>query len=146
MPRITTQQYLARRVFLKRAWNEFPAIFVLLRPNQQRALHAYFRPTEDWTDEQARAHRLDISKAQPSLPARAGKYFTELIDFAEAAAKRAKQTAAEDPPRARVPASQRKLRVRALMRPEPDAKKLAYALIQHVRKQQEDEREVGKAA
>jgi len=153
MPRLTNKQYLARRAFLTKAWNEFPTVFVMLDPNQQLALHAYYQPSKDWTTDEALAHRQAITKRRPSLPAQTGKYFNQLCGWVDEVAELAvKEQANSTPPapRVRVPAGKRgPLRVRSLMKPEPDARRVAFALLGFMKEQHripENEDQMGEAA
>jgi hypothetical protein len=148
MPRLTNKQYLARRAFLAKIWQ---SAFIMLDPGQQQALHAYYQPTKDWTNEEALAHRQAVTKRRPSLPAQTGKYFNQLCDWMDDAAEQAaKQPATSPVPQVRVPAGKRgPLRVRSLMKPEPDARLVAFALIDFVKEQQKlevEEHQTGEAA
>ena len=55
----------------------------MLNPAEQWALHSYYEFTKHLTDDQLLAHRVAVSKAQPSLPHRAGKAFTHLRLFTD---------------------------------------------------------------
>lgn len=55
----------------------------MLSPTEQWALHSYYEFTKRLTDDQLLAHRAAVSRAQPSLPHRAGKAFARLRLFSD---------------------------------------------------------------
>ena len=55
----------------------------MLSPAEQWMLHSYYEFTKHLTDDQLLAHRAAVSKAQPSLPHRAGKAFAKLALFTQ---------------------------------------------------------------
>ncbi len=55
----------------------------MLSPAEQWTLHSYYEFTKPLSDDQLLAHRAAVSKAQPSLPHRAGKTFTRLRLFSD---------------------------------------------------------------
>ncbi|HVX58722.1 MAG TPA: hypothetical protein VG964_03220, partial [Candidatus Saccharimonadales bacterium] len=80
MPRLSTAEYLQRQQVLNRAWFEFGGRhFAYLSSREQWDLHAYFQPSKHLTKEELIRHRRQITKEQPSLPARAGKAWANLV-------------------------------------------------------------------
>lgn len=74
MPRLTPQDYLARRQFLMELWFDHDGgPFTVVPTKMQRDLHDFFAPSEGLTDTQVLAHRKEITKAFPSLPQSAGR-------------------------------------------------------------------------
>lgn len=53
----------------------FPRFFLTLTYNQQRALHDYYRFTEDLTDDLLLNHQAKIKDERPELASQAGKAF-----------------------------------------------------------------------
>ncbi len=136
MPRLTFNDYLNQRAFLRLAWEEFDQLYSLLAPDQQWALHRYYQPITGDSEEFLKRYRASITKKEPSLPARAGRLYAQLHRVYEASVEAAKAKPA--PPRERLKSASRKVRVRAVVRPEPDAQKLARALLE-VAKQMADQ-------
>jgi hypothetical protein len=137
MPRLTFDSYLKQRAFLLLVWEEIDPLFSLLSPNQQADLHHYYQPLHKYTDDHLQKHRAHVTKLDPSLPARAGKSYARLHRVYEQGVERAKRADGSkqspmQPPRPKrtpVPASSRRITVRAVLRPEPDLHKLSQALI-----------------
>lgn len=125
MPRLTTQQFLARRHWLVRVWLENQDTFGWLSSRQQGALHEFFRPAELLTDQEAITHRQQCSQVQPSLPAVAGRAYQVLVT-AQQAWRQAPAPVALGRRNHRLTVDQ--LHVRAIRRPQPDFKRLARAI------------------
>jgi len=129
MPRLTAKQYLKAHDQLRRFWLHDNRLFAELSPTEQWQLHDYFKPDKDWSDLELLAHREHISKQRPSLPHQAGRALTRLHNkaahYALLGVRRAKSPVA-----ARIrKQSERRLTVKAVVRPEVDADKLARAFI-----------------
>lgn len=78
MARLTNKEYLMRRAFLQKIWNDEKAqrIFCFLSPNKQITLHSYFATSKySWTDEQVLEYRKTRTNSEAF---RAGKAFNEL--------------------------------------------------------------------
>jgi hypothetical protein len=73
MPRLTDQQYLVSRTWLVQLWSESIGSFAELNAVEQWHLHAFFRPSEQLSDQAALAHRAEVSAARSSLPQQAGR-------------------------------------------------------------------------
>lgn len=115
--------------------------FLYLTVREQWDLHTYFQFTVKLSELDAVHHRHAVTDSQPSLPARAGRAFARLERLIEhgpeadptyqrqrrAARKAALANAKANNKKARV------LSVRAGMKSELDANKLAQALIQIAR-------------
>lgn len=95
-------------------------------------MREFFRPAEVLTNQEAIAHRQQISRAWPGLPAVAGRAYQALI-IAQQAWQQAPTAslAVPRPGNHRLTADQ--LRVRAIRRPQPDLERLAQALIEVAR-------------
>lgn len=137
MPRLTFNDYLHQRAFLKLAWEEFDQLYSLLPIDQQHALHRYYQPLSDHTVDELKRHRAHITKLEPSLPARAGKCYAKLHRVYETGIDEARaQTSpvrTKRPRQNRAALATRRISVRAVARPEPDLTKLALALIEAAR-------------
>lgn len=137
MPRLSSALYYERYRFLRTAWLEFDSLYTVLLVHQQWELHAYYQPSKQLTQAELLEHRRVITAKQPSLAAKAGKHFDLLyrcfrMAYAAAAGDEKKfRNSISRLSRQRVTDSvgDRRVRVRALARPEPDIKMLARALI-----------------
>jgi hypothetical protein len=80
IPRLTFSDYLIRRQFLRQQWWEAHdgAAFADLLYQQQLDLHDYFAPAAPFTNQEALAHRREMTIAFPSLPQKAGRAFMPL--------------------------------------------------------------------
>ena len=84
MTRLTNTTYLTQHHQLKIEWfSEHGGAFIMLSPTEQWALHRYYEFSKHLTDTELLAHRAALTRAQPSLPHRAGKAFTRLRLFSE---------------------------------------------------------------
>ncbi len=135
MPRLTFNEYLIQRVFLKLAWEEFDQLYSLLPTNQQWDLHRYYQPLSDHTTDELKGYRAYITRLEPSLPARAGRLHAQLHRVYEQAIEALEQPRAgrrptsSKAPRTRALAGRPRITVRAIARPEPDLHKFSQALI-----------------
>lgn len=77
MARLTDITYLATQQELRYAWLNDPSRFAILNAAEQWALHGYFAPEHNLSDDQLLAYRREVSKIDPSLPQRAGKALTK---------------------------------------------------------------------
>lgn len=76
MPRLTSRDYLTRRQFLYKHWEEHDDVgFVDLPYQQQLDLYDYFAPSVAFTDREALTHRNEMTKAFPSLPQKGGRAY-----------------------------------------------------------------------
>ncbi len=129
MPRLTSELYLATHTFLWKIWLHREGLYVELSPEEQRHLHDYFRPSEDLSGTELLAHRQDISTQRPSLPHCAGRALAKMEKHVSAylnAASTGELVRAVD----RLPTKRvTSVRVRAVVRPQPDLTKLARALL-----------------
>ena len=134
MPRLTNAEYLKQRMFLVKAWNDFQGIFTILPYVQQMEVHEFYATTQDLTNQEAIAHRHQITQEQPSLPNRVGKLFPQLLNETDVMAKRLAY-AAEHPPVPYTKETKPKWQPRgtvkayALARAEPDLHKFTRALL-----------------
>ena len=145
MPRLTNKDYLLQRTFLLDAWNHFPGVFSYFTYNEQLERHAYFAPSKELSDQEAIAHRQQVTHDHPSLPHRAGKLYARLHKQASAERDRLAHTPATPLiTKSKRTAGQRRIAVGAVARPEPDLRKLALALLGLAREFQAEER--GQAA
>lgn len=129
MPRLTAKRYLYARDQLRRFWLTDEGLYAELTPTEQWQLHDYFQPGKDWPAEQLLKHRAQITKERPSLPHQAGRALSKFQErVAQVALLRVR--GAKRPIAAGRPSrGERHLEVKAVVRPEPDLKKLSRALI-----------------
>lgn len=120
MPRLTNYDYLNRRDLLSKLWLQSSSAYGVLSPTDQRALHDYFATTDEFTEDQLLHHRKNVTKIDPSLPNRAGKAFSQLIE----------RLAINGEPQ--VEPARSGVTVRAIMNPKLDIPKLAQLLIRQV--------------
>lgn len=79
MPRLTDHAYLLQRAELHKHWLDEPSrVFFLLSASEQWALHLYYLPSTQLSDQTLLEHRQDISVYDPSLPQRAGRAMARL--------------------------------------------------------------------
>jgi hypothetical protein len=124
VPRLSNKQYLNQRVFLAKTRREVPGAFSSLTYAQQRDIHDYFQPNENWTEEEVLEHRVVVSRAQPSLPQRAGKHFRQVTVEVELPTQ---PITARAEPTTTTPSTG--ITVRGLARPAPDSRLIAHALL-----------------
>jgi hypothetical protein len=144
MPRLTTREYLRTHDKLRRLWLRDPSLFAELSPTEQWLLHDFFKPDRVLTDLELLQHRDEITQQRPSLPHQAGRALNQFWDAtAQLAVKRVARAKAPAAPARRVRQADRHLSVKAIVKPELDAKKLARAFIwlanQRLREQRGDE-------
>ncbi len=130
MPRITNQHYLRTRREVQRLWQE-GGHFANLNAHDQLALHAYFAPSKDLDESGLLALRQAISVEYPSLPSQAGKAWARLQRILDGQELPYPLTR----PRRRQPVevgSRRKAHniiVYGELRPEPDVRRIARAIV-----------------
>ncbi len=111
---------------------------------EQWHLHDFFQPTKDWTDDDALAHRAEITKERPSLPHQAGRALAKIDEIAPRLAitqVRQHHASASGQParRSNVRSKERHVTVRAVANPEPDTERLArvvIAMAEHLARQE----------
>ena len=101
----------------------------MLSPTEQWALHSYYEFTKHLTDNELLAHRAVISKAQPSLPQRAGKALARLALFS----KRLEIYRATPHAKPRNKGAPYQVRVISQVNPDIDPKVMAKILIEVAR-------------
>ena len=128
MPRLTSRDYLTQRRLLIEEWHDRDAIaFGDISFQAQHNLHDFYTPAEPFSDTEALKHRAAMTKAFPSLPQKAGRALQALLLGRELYKQRiATQQAAEV---SRRTAKNRSIRIAAVVRPKPDVRLLAKALI-----------------
>lgn len=90
----------------------------MLTPNEQWDLHNFYLVTQEMTDAELRVHRRLIKQVDPSLPQRAGRAYAKL------------QRGDWSQPVTVSVTKGRTLTVRSVVKPKPDPKLYAWALIQ----------------
>lgn len=137
MPRLTNQRYIEIHHWLRNYWLEDTVPYIYLTPKEQWDLHQFFQPYQALTDDELIAHRQAVTKETPSLPHCAGRALSKL-ETAIAAVRQQKVQPTEPAEAKRKRQSPRgPLIIRGLVRPEPDARKVARVLLQIVRANQE---------
>lgn len=116
MPRLTPSTYLIHHQQLKTVWETHQYWFAALSPNDQWALHQFYKPSVNLTATELLAHRRAVTAADPSLPHRAGRAYAKLSH-----GERSRAIAGT--------ASSRAITVRSVVRPEPDLRLLAKVYI-----------------
>jgi len=125
MPRLTDANYINQRKKLRSDWYDRNGhAFGYLSGPEQRDLHLYFAVTKDLRENDRLRHRAEISKADPSLPQRAGRAYAAIAPHLD-----------DDWPKQVAPISRanRKVVVRGIARPELDVEKLSKALLAMIR-------------
>lgn len=141
MPRLTNQRYYKQHIWLSVVNREYPPLFTVLSSVERAALFAFYQPHQVTSESELIAHRVNVTKAQPNLPARAGKIYSRLQSSFESAdqqsggdLERFEQIIRSRRHRDSVttfgPAGkQRHITVRAVRRPGPDLHKLSKAIL-----------------
>jgi hypothetical protein len=133
MTRLIQLTYTAQHYQLKKEWSsEGGGAFIMLSPTEQWALHSYYEFTEQLSDAELLAHRIIISRAQPSLSQPAGKAFSRLRRFSAHFPLYIKGRR-HAPKRKKGAPTQ--LTILSQVHPEVDIAKLTDALIQLAREQ-----------
>jgi hypothetical protein len=131
MTRLTLLTYTAQHYQLKKEWfSEGGGAFIMLSPTEQWALHSYYEFTKKLSDSELLAHRRAVSRAQPSLPQRAGKVFSKLRLFRDGLpAYREERSRAPK----RRKGAQSQLTILSEVHPEVDVPMLVSALLDYGR-------------
>lgn len=142
--------FLYRYRFLHMLWLGFPFYFTTVSFNDQRALHDYYRPAEELTDDQLLNHRARMADERPGLAARAGKAFRHL----EVLYLRLTKEAGGNPERLQAlllnhthgsygkpDKKGRRLKVVGLARPTIDTKAMAQSLMKYAEQLNQEHRE-----
>jgi len=136
MPRISSSEYLMRRLLLRAAWLDHPVLFTILPPNKQWEVHAYFRPSQDLGDEELLECRRITNKTNPGLAQQASRSYARLVDLFHRIDSLAKgdditfnQIFMQLIPAVQLPKQKQRLKVAVLVKPEPNLRLLARALI-----------------
>jgi hypothetical protein len=137
MPRLSNALFLDRHRFLRKMWLECDELYSILEVNQQWEVHRFYQPSKELTDEELVAHRKATTKAEPRLPAIAGRHFALLYQsfrvayaYAEGDEMRFRSAISQmSRQRPSHMTGKRQIWIRAVANPEPDLQKLASALI-----------------
>jgi hypothetical protein len=142
MPRLTNTEYYKRHRFLNYVWQHFQNLYALLDLDEQYAIHNFYRP-DRYTMSKADLiqFRKDIKTTDAGLSARAARAYSKIaqayrVVIEDSEKKDLKVTKA-------IPTKRRKLTrvsVRAVVRPEPDWDKFAYALLQYAKNKMEQDK------
>lgn len=81
MPRATHHQQYQRHQTLRELGITRPMALIRLDARSQLALGAFYDTDRDHTVESLRAHQRDITRSYPSLPQRAGKAYSALMQL-----------------------------------------------------------------
>jgi hypothetical protein len=104
--------------------------YAYLTSTEQWQLHDYFQPSKYLADTELLEHRKKISKERPSLPHQAGRALAKLERHAaRLAVQHAKPAALSQPVQHQRRGKDRVITVRSVVRPEPDLKLLARAIV-----------------
>ena len=129
MPRLSTTKFLDHYRTLRYLWLNAPGAFASLTHQEQRLLHDFFQPSEDLAEWQLIEHRRQVTLVHPSLPHSAGRVFKKLQPLHD------NHTVGKSHRAARIPRQKVRsdngtaIRVRAIVRPQPDARLMWRALL-----------------
>ena len=115
MPRLNRSKYFMRHKALSHLWDAHRQLFSLLSPTAQLELHQFYLPTVDIIEHELASYRQYINAREPSLAHRAGKHFALLTRRSRHASTTISSSGT--------------MSVRPIMKPTPDAKKLARAFM-----------------
>lgn len=133
MPRLSSKHYLTARLALRDADVWLHALDI----DDFIAVHRFFAPTKQFTDEQALAHRRAVTAKEPSLPQRVGKILRKQpakSSVAEQHVARDVGAGGEAPVAIRSAGREQQLTVRGVLRREVDLRKLAQIISLDMRK------------
>lgn len=143
MPRLTHNQYCEHRSFLRDAWLHGMGPYGNFTPREQWDLHAYFAPTKKMSDAELRQYRKDKTEADPSLPQRAGKIMSRFYDehhaLKYAVAPMPAVVAAGKGASKRLRKADRRVTVKAVVKPEVDMDSMKKAMRELVRQLKDEE-------
>ncbi len=130
--------FLERHYRLKAEWNGGGGgAFSWIDPGEQWALHHFFLPYKDVSDDELIAHRHAITQKRPELPEEADHAYQRLSILMDRPKPVPQPTVSFSGKKTKRPKkSERVISVRALVRPEIDMQKLARALIEFARDQE----------
>ncbi len=131
MSRLTQNNYLDRRLFLRQRWavND-GAAFGELSLQDQLDLHDYYALSIPVTNEQALQHRLAMTNAFPSLPQKAGRAYGALRAVFDGAPNQMIEGHRRSTTTVEIIADTRhSLRIAGIAHPKPDHYRLARALL-----------------
>lgn len=131
MPRLTNYHYLQHRQMLIRLHCDHPDVFSYLSVRSQMDLHVYFQTWESRSDDELLTKRAELTDDDASLPQRAGRAFAELMNPSTQSSWQ----------RARVTAGGHGIHVRGVVRPDPDAKQYARAILRLLEESERRDRE-----
>jgi hypothetical protein len=135
MPRLTYSTYSAQHDVLHELWVRSDGrAFAVISPIEQWYLHEFFAVTITLSADGLREHRQLVTKHDPSLPHRAGRALKKLNERLAVEAEQSEATsvvAGIQAPwrRTYCKNTDRVIRVKSVVHPEPDAEKLARALL-----------------
>lgn len=78
MPRVTAKEHYRRHIILCGLWTGFHEIFAVLPPAKQWAVHDYYHPIEQLSQEAFSTHAGVVVKKDISLSSEAGRGFLEI--------------------------------------------------------------------
>jgi hypothetical protein len=133
MPRLSNKDYLATRL----AFRDVDAWLHALDLDDFIAVHRFFAPAKQFTDEEALAHRRAVTAKDPSLPHRVGKILRKQpvkASVAEQQVAREVGAGAGAPVAVGSAGREQQLIVRGVLRPEIDLRKLAQIISLDMRK------------
>ena len=139
MPRLTNPDYLEQRHRLMIAWEFRPHLIAELELYEQHALHDFFAMSREMYDDDAIAHRQNMTKLEPSLPHKAGRaygHFEQIV--ATDRERRAAPAPIESVPMRGAKRSKKTVRVTALVKPELDIQGLARAIMNLAKEDQKN--------
>ncbi len=124
--RLTDTTYLKQQAAVRKLWLQDETLFSRTTPSDQRAIHDFYQPSRNATNAELLKHRHIVTAVHPSLPSRASKALRRLD-----AGRRSTPAPPNGStrPRAKVPIGGRNIRVRVILRPEPDVAKLARVFM-----------------
>lgn len=135
MSRLTNSTYLHQHNELRRLWLDDPVAFGYLSPDDQWRLHRFYQPDKDMSPDALLAHRQTVTEAEPSLPQQAGPALNLLYERASSPVVNRNRHARHVSQRSQ---GTHHITVRAVVRPEPDVKRLVSAVLDLARQLQRD--------
>lgn len=137
MPRLTRRDYITRHNFLKQIWAHHSELFAVLPVKQQWEVHRYYQLSHGLSEEQLVDYRKTIEREEASLPQRASKAYAQLdrvfryaFEVSEGDGAKFRETVNRFTADKSVGHGKKRLRVGAVVKPEPDLERFSKALVE----------------
>ena len=134
MARLSQPAYLNLHHHLRQLWRHDSGMFSLMSAPEQWDIHAFYATEWNFSDAELGEYRQKITAQDPSLPQRAGKALTKLMQEMDALdahreAKKVVMATVTAGPKRKIKNVDRVIRISGVVHPAPDTDKLARVLL-----------------